>query len=190
MVRRPRSRRSRPPFSRQSAAMYFLLPPAGLAVGDASDQLSLGVFVATGLVISWLNHRLHLAEEAQRTAAATATARAERLDAILNTTVDGIIVIDAEGQDRGVQSRRRAAVRLSRIRSDRTQRQHADAVAASRGARRVSGALPDDRRRQDHRRRPRSHRPATRRHACFPCTCRSAKCGSAASASSPACCTT
>ena len=80
------------------AAMYFFLPPTGPAVGEASDQLSLGVFVATGLVISWLNHRLHLAEAAQRMAASTATARAERLDAILNTTVDGIIVIGLEGK--------------------------------------------------------------------------------------------
>jgi two-component system, LuxR family, sensor kinase FixL len=79
------------------AATYFFLAPEGVAVGDGSDQLSLAVFVGTGLVIVWLNHRLHLAEEAQRTAAATATARAERLDAILNMTVDGIIVIDAKG---------------------------------------------------------------------------------------------
>ena len=89
------------------AAMYFLLPPVGLAVGDGADQLSLGVFIATGLVISWLNHRLRLAEEAQRTAAATATVRAERLDAVLNMTVDGIIVIDARGRieafNRGAQ---------------------------------------------------------------------------------------
>lgn len=79
------------------AAAYFFLAPAGLAVGERSDQLSLAVFAGTGFVIAWLNHRLHLAEEAQRTAAATATARAERLDAILNTTVDGIIVINAKG---------------------------------------------------------------------------------------------
>ncbi len=79
------------------AAMYLFLPPTGLAVADASDQLSLGVFAATGLVISWLNHRLHQAEEAQRVAASTATARAERLDAILNTTIDGIIVIGVDG---------------------------------------------------------------------------------------------
>lgn len=79
------------------AAMYFLLPPSGIAVGDSADQLSLGVFLAIGVVISWLNHRLHLAQQAQRSAAATAMARAERLDAILNMTVDGIIVIDAVG---------------------------------------------------------------------------------------------
>jgi two-component system sensor kinase FixL len=88
-------------------AMYLLLPPAGLGVGDPTDQLSLGVFVATGLVISWLNDRLHLAQDAYRITAATATARAERLDAILNMTADGIIVIDAKGNieafNRGAQ---------------------------------------------------------------------------------------
>jgi PAS domain S-box-containing protein len=78
-------------------AMYFLLPPAGLLVTDATDQVSLAVFAATGLVIALLNHRVRVAEEQQRNTAATATARAERLDAILNTTVDGVIVIDANG---------------------------------------------------------------------------------------------
>jgi two-component system sensor kinase FixL len=79
-------------------AMYFLLPPSGIAVVDAADQLSLGVFVATGLVISWLNHRLQAAQQVQRSETAAASARAERLDAILNMTVDGIIVIDAKGR--------------------------------------------------------------------------------------------
>ena len=55
------------------------------------------MFAGTGMAIAWLNHRLQKAEASQRTTAATATARAERLDAILNTTVDGIIVIDAQG---------------------------------------------------------------------------------------------
>ena len=79
------------------ASMYFLLPPDGFPVSDHADQLSLAVFAGTGLFIAWLKHRLDVAEQAQRDAAATATARAERLDAILNTTVDGIIVIDAGG---------------------------------------------------------------------------------------------
>jgi two-component system sensor kinase FixL len=79
------------------AAMYFLLPPAGYAVGDPADQLSLAVFIGTGLVIAWLSQRLRSAEEAQRASAVAATARAERLDAIVNTTADGIIVIDAKG---------------------------------------------------------------------------------------------
>ena len=79
------------------ASMYFLLPPAGFSVGDGADQLSLGVFAGTGLFIAWLKYRLDVAEQSQRQTSATATARAERLDAILNTTVDGIIVIDARG---------------------------------------------------------------------------------------------
>jgi two-component system sensor kinase FixL len=80
--------------------MYFLLPPAGLAVGDPVDQLSLGVFVATGMIVAWLNERLHVAQKAHQS-------RAERLDAILDMTVDGIIVIDAKGRieafNRGAQ---------------------------------------------------------------------------------------
>jgi PAS domain S-box-containing protein len=89
------------------AAMYFLLPPSGITVADPADQLSLGVFIGTGVVISWLNHRLRMAQDAQRSATATATARAERLDAIVSLAVDGIIVIDAKGQleafNRGAQ---------------------------------------------------------------------------------------
>jgi two-component system sensor kinase FixL len=81
-------------------SMYVLLPPAGIAVGDPADQLSLGVFVGTSLVISWLNDRLHVVQKGHQS-------RAERLDAILNMTVDGIIVIDANGRieafNRGAQ---------------------------------------------------------------------------------------
>ena len=71
--------------------------PFSVEAMSKSSLTVLVVFAATGLVIAWLNHRLRRAEEAQRTTAATAIARAERLDAILNTTVDGIIVIDARG---------------------------------------------------------------------------------------------
>jgi two-component system sensor kinase FixL len=89
-------------------AMAFLLPPEGIAVGDPADLASLSVFAATGLVISWLSDRLHRAEHAQRQEAAMATSRAERLDAILNITADGIIVIDAAGRieafNRGAQT--------------------------------------------------------------------------------------
>ena len=81
---------------------------------DTSDLLLLGVSLVAGLVIAWLIRRLRAAEDAQHQVAATAHARAERLDAILNTTVDGIIVISATGNHRGVQPRRRAAVRISR----------------------------------------------------------------------------
>jgi len=88
-------------------AMYALLPPAGLAVTDPVDQLSLAVFVLTGAAIAWLNHQLRQSRSAEQSAAAVATGRAERLDAVLNITVDGVIVIDARGRieafNRGAQ---------------------------------------------------------------------------------------
>ena len=62
-----------------------------------SHLVLLGILVAAAFVIVWLIRRLRAAEDAQRTVAATANARAERLDAILNTTTDGIIVISAKG---------------------------------------------------------------------------------------------
>jgi PAS domain S-box-containing protein len=79
-------------------AMYFLLPPDGLPVANSTDRLALAVFVATGFLIAWLSHRMHTAETGQRSSTQAALARAERLDAILNTTLDGIIVIDASGR--------------------------------------------------------------------------------------------
>lgn len=84
------------------AAMYLFLPPTGLAVGGTPDLISLGFFVAIGAGISLLNHQL-------RTAAALSKSRAERLDAIINTTVDGIVVIDAEGR---IEAFNRGAERL------------------------------------------------------------------------------
>jgi two-component system sensor kinase FixL len=90
-------------------SMYVFLPPAGFGVGDASDQLSLAVFALTGVFISWLTHRLHLVEEARGREAAAAVARAERLDAILNITADGIIVIDGAGR---IEAFNRAAQEL------------------------------------------------------------------------------
>jgi PAS domain S-box-containing protein len=84
------------------AAMHWFLPPAGLAIGGAADVMSLGFFIAIGSGISWLNHQW-------RTAAVLSAARAERLDAIINTTVDGIIVIDADGR---IEAVNRGAERL------------------------------------------------------------------------------
>jgi len=79
-------------------AMYLFLPPAGLAVSGAGDWLSLSMFVGTGLAFAWINYRLRQSEAAQRAAAQLATTRAERLHAIINTTVDGIIVIGPGGK--------------------------------------------------------------------------------------------
>jgi PAS domain S-box-containing protein len=67
------------------------------------------VFAATGALIAWLNHRVHVAEAAQRNAAAESSARLERLDAVLNTTIDGVIVIDAQGR---IEAFNRGAERL------------------------------------------------------------------------------
>ena len=67
------------------------------------------MFASTGLIIAWLVHRLQVAEEGQRVAAASASSRAERLDAVLNTTADGIIVIDARGR---IESFNRGAEQL------------------------------------------------------------------------------
>jgi len=40
------------------AAMYFFLPPAGLAVGQPGELVSLSLFAATGLGVAWTNHQL------------------------------------------------------------------------------------------------------------------------------------
>ena len=79
------------------ASMYFLLPPSGMAVSDSADQLSLGIFVVTDVVISWLNHQLHQAQNEQRGTLAIGSARTAELEAVLDTTLDGIIVINAKG---------------------------------------------------------------------------------------------
>ena len=91
------------------AAMYFFLPPDGFAVGDRADAVSLPLFAVVGLMIAWLNHLRHAAETSQRTSAAQSTTRGERLDAVFNTTVDGIIVIDEKGT---IEEINRGAVRL------------------------------------------------------------------------------
>ncbi|MEP7307488.1 MAG: PAS domain S-box protein, partial [Acidobacteriota bacterium] len=90
------------------AAMYWF-PPTGLAVGQPGDLVSLSLFVATGLGVAWTNHQLRAAESECRAEAAMATERAERLDAIINTTVDGIIVMDTTGT---VEAFNRGAERL------------------------------------------------------------------------------
>jgi PAS domain S-box-containing protein len=84
------------------ASMYFFLAPEGFGVAGRSDQVSLGVFAATGLAIAWLNGQL-------QASAQLSAARAQRLDAIINTSVDAIIVIDGRG---AIESFNRGAERL------------------------------------------------------------------------------
>src|SRR6185503_1274947 len=71
--------------------------------------VALIVFAGIGVLIAWLTRRVHRAEAAQRTAVAESSARLERLDAILNTTIDGVIVIDARGR---IEAFNRGAERL------------------------------------------------------------------------------
>lgn len=79
------------------AALQFFLPRDGLAPASTGDAISLALFTAIGVAIASLNGRLRIAHEEARAEAALATARAERLDAVIKTTVDAIIVIDADG---------------------------------------------------------------------------------------------
>ena len=171
------------------AIMYFSSPPPGLAVGQPGDLVSLSLFVATGLGVAWTNHQLRTAESERRAEAALATERAERLDAIINTTVDGIIVIDTTGT---IEAFNRGAERLfgypaSEV--DRSQRRHADAVAGSRRTRRVLlGGLSTLGDRHDHRQRPQVT-GRRRDGTAFPLHLSVGEMSSEASTSSPACST-
>ena len=79
------------------AAMYWLAGPAGLAASSAPGLDALTAFGATGACIAWLTARMRRAEADQRHAAALATARAQQLETIVHTTVDGIVVIEVDG---------------------------------------------------------------------------------------------
>ena len=91
------------------SAVYFFLPPDGFAIGDPADLVSLPLFALTGVMIAWLNDRLRAAEASHRVAADQGRARAERLDAVFNTAVDGIIVINEKGS---IEAINRGAERL------------------------------------------------------------------------------
>ncbi len=78
------------------ASAYFLLPPGGLAVGDGADQLSLAVFAGTGALIAWLNHRGDLTRRMNLEGRLGASEA--RWQAVIDSAVDGIVVIDAHGR--------------------------------------------------------------------------------------------
>ena len=92
-----------------AAALFAVAAPRASSAQSGEELVSLGLFLLTGTGIAWFNHRLRLAEVAHRSEVALGFARAQELDTILNTAVDGIIVID----DRGlVESFNRGAERL------------------------------------------------------------------------------
>jgi len=80
------------------AALYWFTEPAsGLAIATVADAVTVTLFTVIGIAIASLNGRLREARDTARHEAGVANSRAERLSAIINTTVDGIIVIDAHG---------------------------------------------------------------------------------------------
>ena len=83
-----------------AAASYFALPPDGFAVESSADQLSLGVFASTGVLIAWLVDRLQVAEEGQRLRVrleGELGASEARWRAVVDSAVDAILVIDSHG---------------------------------------------------------------------------------------------
>ena len=86
---------------------FSVLLMAGVLLQRDRQTAAFALFAVTALAIAWLTQRLHAAEDQSRTTGADAVAQAERLDAILNITTDGIIVIDAKGRiesfNRGAQ---------------------------------------------------------------------------------------
>src|SRR5689334_10453888 len=61
------------------------------------DLILLVFLVSAGGTFVWLSYRLRRAEAARRASADLAAARTERLETIIRTSVDGIIVIDERG---------------------------------------------------------------------------------------------
>ena len=80
-----------------SIAVSFFRQLSGAGLAAPGNLLSLVMFAAVGASIAWITHLLRASTRAQREAAELANAKAERLDAVFRTSVDGIIVIDTGG---------------------------------------------------------------------------------------------
>jgi two-component system sensor kinase FixL len=76
---------------------FFILPADGLVATEAGHVVSLTLFAATGLGIAWVTRERSTLAGRYRQEEALAASHAQRLEAIINTTVEGIVVIDAHG---------------------------------------------------------------------------------------------
>jgi PAS domain S-box-containing protein len=75
-----------------ATAIYFALRPHGFITLNRADVLTVPVFVAIGMVISWLFESVRKSEAALRTAALMADQRAHELEAIFEAMPDGVYV--------------------------------------------------------------------------------------------------
>jgi PAS domain S-box-containing protein len=75
-----------------ATAMYFAIRPHTFMTISRADAITVPVFVAVGIVISWLFESVRRSEAAHRTAAITAGQRASELEAIFEAMPDGVYV--------------------------------------------------------------------------------------------------
>ena len=80
-----------------AVAVYFFLAPHSFMAVSRADAITVPVFVALGIVISWLFESVRRSENAQRNAAFTADQRARELEAIFEAMPDGVYVGTADG---------------------------------------------------------------------------------------------
>lgn len=97
------------------AALYYILPPEGFEIASLGDAAALAIFTTIGIAVAALYGRLREAHASTQREADIARGRAQHLSAVINTTADGIIVIDARGL---IESFNPAAERLFGYRED------------------------------------------------------------------------
>ncbi len=95
-------------------------------------------FAAIGIGVSWGGELLRRGRVRTNVMTRETLAREAHLQSILDTVPEAMIVIDERGVMQSFSARGRAAVRLSRRRGDRAERQDPDAGALPRKPRRLS----------------------------------------------------